>query len=98
DNRTGNAMRFDGEYIVQLNDGSNVTYRAYRCSKPIVIEAPEGLAEVNTQGCTGERATPLTVPDALSLAQNATLVRARLIFEGDITTPWYSADGSLAPT
>ena len=61
-------------------------------------QAPEGVAEFRTQACSGERATRLSVPDALALAQGATLVRARLIFEGDVTTPWFTPDGAVAPT
>jgi hypothetical protein len=98
DNETGGTVRFVGEYVIRLNDGTSVKYGSYRCSKPIVSEAPEGAAEFSEQACTGERSTPLSVPDALTLAQGATLVSARMIFEGDIESPLYTPDGALAPT
>ena len=98
DNQTGNTVRFVGEFVIGLNDGTSVRYGSYRCSRPIVIEAPEGANEFTTQACSGERSTPLALPDALSLAQGATLVSARLIFEGDIEGPLYTPDGALAPT
>ncbi len=98
DNQTGNAARFVGEFVIRLANGTEVTYGSYQCSKVIVIEAPEGAADVTTQACAGDRGTPIAVPDALSLAQGATLVRERLIFEGDVATPWYTPSGSPAET
>ena len=98
DNQTGKSVQFVGDFVVRLADGSEVAYGSYRCSKVAVVEAPEGTAATTMQACADERATPLTPAEALTLAQGATLVRARLIFEGDVTSPWYTPDGSLAPT
>ena len=98
DNQTGNAARFVGEFVIRLGNGTEVTYGSYRCSKVIAVEAPTGSADVTMQACAGDRGTPIALPDAISLAQGAALVRARLVFEGDVTGPWYTPSGELTDT
>ena len=98
DNQTGSPVRFVGEFVIRLANGAEVTYGSYRCSRVIAVEAPMGGADVTMQACTGDRGTPIAVPDAISLAQGAALVRARLIFEGDVSGPWYTPSGELAET